>query len=332
MGDINSVGVAEIIKAARQGHDTKIVDVGEMLGIVAPVLLGPDEGGGMSYDSLKEEIDKWRDRPERYEGTARLEDLASFIAHANRFKDADSAIFISSDPAKPSFLSVLDYHETKNAAHAINESTEQTVPVAGSPRFGKHRGSYVPVFSDEWKAWTEAAKRPLSQAEFAALIQSRARDIFDVMGDDYETGRLGDLASWFAKRFARSVSPHEFYGDAQRMLDCSEGLTATITETVGDVAKMGSTGETRITFGADTKTSVDIPAAFVIEVPIFRGGDLWQLPVRVRYTVRVVGDTKRAEWRLEVFGGDRTIADVVKDMGKTVRDATGLPVFVGSPE
>jgi hypothetical protein len=95
---------------------------------------------------------------------------------------------------------------------------------------------------------------------------------------------------------------------------------------------MGATGDTRITFGAETKTDVDIPAAFVIEVPVFRGGDLWQLPVRVRYTVRLAGDTERAEWRLEVFGVERTIADVVKDMGKTVKEATGLPVFAGAPE
>ncbi len=40
-----------------------------------------------------------------------------------------------------------------------------------------------------------------------------------------------------------------------------------------------------------------VPAAFVIAIPVFTGGDLYQLPVRLK-----------------------------------VREGTGLPVFMGSPE
>jgi len=341
---------AEIIKAARQGHDAKILDVAEgAVDLFVPMLVLPDGYGGLVAHSVKDEIDKYRERPERREGTARLEDLSSFVAHANRFKDADSAIFISGDPARPSFLSVLDYHERANvevpgkvAPDALATAAQGRTSGVQSPattehraealpRFGRHRGSYLPVFSTEWQAWKDASGKALSQAEFAALIQTRARDIYDVDTDDIETGRLGDLASWFAKRFARGLDPAEFYGSSQKMLELSEGLTATITDRVGDVQKYAA-GATKITFESERSTDVEIPAAFVIEVPVFRGGDLWQLPVRLRYTVRSVADTKRAEWRVEVFGAERTVADVVKDMGETVAKGTGLPVFVGSPE
>lgn len=321
-----------IIRAARQGHDEiKILDVAEgtELPFVVPMVAAPTDGGGIAIVSVKGEIDKYRERPERRQGTAKLDDLSSFIAHTNRFKDEDSAIFISGDPTRPSFLSVLDYHEAVNG-EAASEGRE------ADPRFGVHRGSYVPVFSEEWKAWTGAAGKALAQADFAALIESRARDIFDVDEENDDdrpegSGRLGEMARWFSRRFARGKGPSEFYATAETMLLMAEGLTATITDRVGDVAKRDS-GATKITFESERSTDVEIPAAFVIEVPVFRGGDLWQLPVRLRYTLRTQGDTRRAEWKIEPFGVERTVAEVVKDMGDTVQKATGLPVFVGTPE
>ncbi len=314
-------GIQQVIDAARQGHDAALIDAGELVGVKAPMLVLPDVGGKLAAVSLKGEIDKYRDRPERRAGTAKLEDLASFIAHANRFKDADSAMFVSGDPASPSFTCVLDYHER------VNLGDDGKAPSA-LPRFGVHRGSYRPVFSAEWTAWTGASGSPMTQEAFANLVQGRARDVRDI---EHSDERLGELALWFAKRFARGLLPEEFYASSAKMLELSEGLTATITDRVGDVQKRES-GATKITFESDRSTDVEIPAAFVIEVPVFRGGDLWQLPVRLRYTVRSHGDSKRAEWRIEVFGAERTIADVVKDMGETVREATDLPVFVGSPE
>ncbi len=316
-----------IIRAARQGHEVKIIDVNEAVdGPFAPLAVVPKGDGGFELQSIKPTLDLYREQPERRKGTAVLEDLPSFIAHANRFKDSDSAIFVSGDPSRPSFLSVLDYHEAMNIIASVGEGSTEHRNDA-SPRFGVHRGSYVPVFSTEWLAWTGAAGKALSQEAFAALIESRARDIFDVE----DGGRLGEMATWFAERFARGKDPSDFFAPGDVMLLMAEGLTATITDRVGDVTRRES-GATKITFESERSTDVEIPAAFVIDVPVFRGGDLWQLPVRLRYALRTVGDTKHAEWKIEPFGIERTIADVVKDMGVTVAKSTGLPVFVGSPE
>jgi len=64
---------AEIIKAARQGHDAKILDVAEgAVDLFVPMLVLPDGYGGLVAHSVKDEIDKYRERPERREGTARL--------------------------------------------------------------------------------------------------------------------------------------------------------------------------------------------------------------------------------------------------------------------
>ena len=316
-----------VIEAARGVREATVIDVASGVEGVGPVpmLIVPLPGGGLDVLSVKDEIDAYRDRPERRTGTARFDDLESFIAHANRFKDEDSAIFTSGDPTKPSFLSVIDYHQRVNVA---TDGKVETQPDA-LPRFARHRGSYTPAFSTEWIAWTTVNGKPMSQAQFAELIQTRARDIFDV--DDQHPDRLGELAAWFAQRFGGRIPPAEFFASSQRLLDVGEGLTVTVQDRVGDVARRDS-GETRITFESERSTDIDIPVAFVIEIPVFRGGDVWQLPVRLRFSLRSENDVKRAQWKIELFGVERTVTDVVKDMGETVKGATGLPVFVGAPE
>lgn len=316
--------LAAVIEAARGVREPNVIDVGTFIRGVdsVPMLAVPIAGGGIEILSVKEEIDAYRDRPERRVGTAKLEDLESFISHTNRFKDKDSAIFSSGDPSRPSFTSVLDYHQRVNVDGEMSGE--------GLPRFGRHRGSYTPVFSTEWAAWTKAAEsKGMTQSEFAALIQTRARDIYDV--DDEHPERLLELATWFARRFGGKLAPADFYASSQRLLDVSEGLIVTVSDRVGDIVRQSS-GETRITFESERASNVDIPVAFLIEIPVFRGGDLWQLPVRVRFSVRTEGDVKRAQWRIELFGVERTVVEVVRAMGESVRTETGLPVYVGAPE
>jgi hypothetical protein len=125
--------------------------------------------------------------------------------------------------------------------------------------------------------------------------------------------------------------PTRRYANAQRLLDVAEGLTVTINEHVADVARR-DTGETKISFGSVQIRDVEVPIAFVLELPIFVGGDLFQIPVRLRFNVRTEGDTKRAQWRIEMFGAERTVLACIADMRKTIADKTGLPIFAGTPE
>jgi hypothetical protein len=114
-------------------------------------------------------------------------------------------------------------------------------------------------------------------------------------------------------------------------LELAEGLTVTVEDRVSDVARR-DTGETKISFESKGTTDIEIPVAFVIELPIFTGGDPYQLPVRLRFGLRTEGDTRRATWRIELFGRDRTVLACVAEMRDAVAEKTGLPVFAGSPE
>jgi hypothetical protein len=342
-------GIPAIIEAARANKGAEVIDalgggmfdptdlpgMSELPSI--PVLLLPSTDGSIKSESVLAEVKAWRDtfaeRPLRREGTAKLDEIESFIAHALRFKDPDSAIFVTGGSSSPSFLSVLDYHEAVNAPGvlALPPGTTEPMPPAraAAPRFGKHRGTFSPKFSPEWSTWTAANGKTLTQEMFATLINANVRDVLDL--DEAHPDRLTEAPAWFARRFAGGRAPAEFFASAQRLLDVAEGLTVTVSDRVSDVTRRDS-GEVKISFESMQIRDVEVPVAFVLELPIFVGGDLFQIPVRVRFNVRTEGDTKRAQWRIEMFGAERTVLACIADMRKTIADKTGLPIFAGTPE
>lgn len=305
---------AEVVDALIQGSPT--IDMVPAI----PLLVLRNADGSAEHASVLEEVKAWRDefatKPIRRQGSASLSELDSFVAHAVRFKDAGSAIFVDGGATSPRFTSVLDYHLAGEAAKV-------------DPRFGRHRGIYRPDFSPEWKVWREIDRKVMSQEIFATLVSTNIRDVLDVA--TLPDGRLSEAATWYAARFGGKRAPGAFYADAQRLLDLSEGLSVTVTDAVSDVARR-DTGEVRISFTSQATTDLEIPVAFLLEIPVFVGGDPWQIPVRLRFNVRTEGDTKRASWRVELFGADRTVLAVVAEMRERIGTGTSLPIFAGCPE
>ncbi len=160
-------------------------------------------------------------------------------------------------------------------------------------------------------------------------MEKGARDI--VVVSDARPGALLETAIWFHDRFGGDATPAEFYANTGIMLRMAEGLSITVTEKIGDITSR-SGGSKAIIFEGETKTTVETPTAFLLEIPIFRGGDLVQIPARLRVYARASGDSKRLEWTVEMYGIDRAVRKDVADMGETVKARTGLPVFVGAPE
>lgn len=329
MGDDIGAGVPAIIEAARAQRGAEVIDVAHGIDLTqlpggvqidsVPMLLMPTAHGQEPL-SVLEEIEAYRKafatEPFRRKGTATLEELDSFVAHAVRFKDAGSAIFVSGGATAPKFTSVIDYHPAGEA--------EKT-----APRFGEHRGTYTPAFSPEWLAWKAVDGKGLTQAGFASLITTNVRDVFDVPEGDGPP--LTEAPQWYADRFGKGRTPADFFASAERLLGLAEGLSVTVEDRVTDVARR-DTGEQRITFTSTAATEVEVPVAFVIQLPIFVGGDLYQIPVRLRFFLRTEGDMKRASWRIELFGADRTVLACVEAMREKIAAGTGLPLFAGSPE
>lgn len=266
----------------------------------AQVLMVPN---GLKVVDVTPMMDAQRGAPSRRQGTARLGDLKSFIDHTRRFADGDSVIFADVNPQQPSLTSVLDYHR---------EGSE------GAPRFGTHRGVYEFPLSDEFRAWRGVSEKWIDQRGFAALIEDRMVDLCAPESAMESTSKL------VATMGTSLASP-------ARLLELSRSLAVRVDTKVAEQRNLQS-GEGQIRFEESHKDEsgapLKIPGAFLIAIPIFRGGSLYQLAARLRYKV----SSGSVSWSVVLYRLDRAFADALNDACASVAQATSLPVFLGSPE
>lgn len=247
--------------------------------------------------------DAYREHPERREGTAVLSTLQSLIDHANRFKNEHaSALFAERKP--PTLRAVIDYHQPG---------------FASVPRFCAHVGLYPFPVSEEWLAWERAAEMKFGQQAFAEFMEERLPDV-------------ADPATAFepAKLLARQLGIS--YASPGELLNVSRGLRIHSTERVANVQNL-STGEVNLSFEVTHETSKDgapirVPAAFLVRIPVFEGGDAWQIPIRLRYRK----DGSAVLWRLEPYRARAAFDAAFTEACEAAQKATGLPLFYGTPE
>lgn len=288
-----------------------------------PVLMLP---AGIQPQSIKKFIDEYRTAPERREGTAKLVELESLVAHVNRFKDADSALFASpgAPGSPPTLTAVFDYHRR----NLLSSATPQTVggpPVVaadlieGAPRFGRHRASYAFPLSDEWNAWLDQNGKVMAQGEFATWLEDRLLDVADP-----------NSAFSNAKAFAASLGLTSF-ASADKLLQLSRGLTVHVDDRTTNRVDP-STGEVTMHFEVghtdEGGAPLTVPRAFLIQIPVFRAGVAYQFPVRLKYRA---GGGKVA-WFYEIHDPRRALDDAFRAACQAAAEGTSLPLFYGAPE
>jgi uncharacterized protein YfdQ (DUF2303 family) len=265
------------------------------------VLVSPGQHGAAK--SIKPLLDEYLDKPERRRGMAELGTLQSFIDHANRFKDDDSAIFASDDPKTPQLVSVLDYHR----AGATSD-----------PRFGQHRGVYDFPLSDEWEAWTEKDGEPMTQGAFAEFLESRALDVADPKE-----------AAGSALDFAKKLGV-EFVG-ASRLIELSRNLTITEHSKVTTATNLQS-GEVQFSYVSEhrdeTGQTLKLPGAFLLSLRVFRGGEPFYVAARLRHRKK----ESTVLFFYELWRTDKVFEVAFGDACTKAATETKLPLFVGSPE
>ncbi len=301
--NINNRTEAEAI-AAIQKRAAEVQPVSLEAADGAPMALAVPTGTSMH--SVKQLLDEYRDAPERRAGLAILQDLASFIDHANRFKDEDSAIFASrKGPTDVSLTSVFDYHRKGPT---------------GAPRFGKHRGMYQFPVSDEWKAWALNSGKPMGQAEFAEFLEAHITDI--------STATDGPSA----RALADALGNPDF-ASPSKLLELSKGLSVRVDMKMSN-AQNTSTGETSMIFTAEHKdengAALKVPSAFVLAIPVFRNGQAYQVPARLRY--RLDRESGKVKWLFDLYKPEKFFDDAFGDACATAAKGTELPLFQGTPE
>lgn len=281
-----STDAGAIIHAVQRLHGISTVDLGSGKAAVAIPR-------GLVLHSIKPLIDEYRTAPERIRGTADLETLESFIAHAMRFTGPHSVVF-----AKASGLTaVYDYLGN------------------GQPAFCEHRATYSFPYSAEWQAWRQAHERQLPQLAFAEFLEAHIADVTTPKADDAE--HFGELGFTLAT--------------PAQLLALSRSLTVRVESTAVAKANL-STGEMEVAFKEEhTDTAgaaMKVPAGFMLLIPPHEGGALYRIPVRLRY--RVVGG--KVNWTMLLHRLDAVLRDALKHACTEVITRTGLPLFYGSAE
>lgn len=286
----------------------------------AQVLAVPDGVNGINIVSVKSFVDEYRQHPERRKGTSKLLTLQSFIDHTNRFRNDDSAVFADSHRENPSMLVVFDYHERVNVDGERNRDA--------LPQFGGHRATYHFPVSDEWKIWNQFNEQKLTQTEFAEFLEDRINDVEvppnltgEPESDDDPTRKLRLLLSSLGGSLA---------GPA-RLMELSRGLKVTAEERVHQAVNL-SNGETQLQYTHEHLDEqgqpLKVPNLFLINIPVFQFGDVFRVPVRLRYRSRGGSIT----WSYSLYNKDRVFDTAFKEAVAQVSQETTLPVFIGYPE
>lgn len=279
------------------------------------VLFRNNEEGTESVEPLGTEVfDDYLDGPRRRRGTAVLTSLASFIDHANRFKDEESAIFACDNRTNPSLTAVLDYHP-KNVA---------TADGIGAPpaRFGDHRSQFAFPVSDEWTAWRAANSKKMSVSEFADFLENRIADLC-------EPGEfpLSEAQTAYIDR----IGGRDRIATITDLVTLSKGLRVNEHGTFSNATTLSS-GEGEVVARVEhTDTNgvpLRIPQSFQLAIPVFRNDDLYVVVARLFYRVNGGGMTIWYEcWNIE-----KTFDHAFTTAAERAAEETGLPLFLGAPE
>lgn len=265
--------------------------------------------------------------PARRTGTATLTALDSLILWTNRFKGPQSAIFASEgDFASgkcPRLLSVINYHGACPPA--------QPGEWQGGAEHGDHRAIYDFPLSREWKDWMTAADKPMEKDQFGEFIERNALSIMDPTPAILQGKPEAAAAPWETRLIDIARQINGRYGQLRQFLDLSIRFQA-FEKSDLQVTTNRDTGEAQVQFinehkGADGQP-LKLPNLIIIAIPVFRNGDLFRMPVRFRY--RKTGADVR--FILSPYNPERAMDIAFTEALDKVRDETGLPVIMGTPE
>lgn len=253
------------------------------------------------------DFDGYRSRPVAREGVAIVSRIESLIEHINRFKDEESVLFAIDNRAAPSITAVLDYHPAGSTS---------------LPRFGKHRAVFNFPLSDEWKAWAEFDKKPMTMADFAAFLEDRIVDVIELIpGEDKPSEGLQKFINICGGKIATPT----------KLVELSRGLKVYESANVREAVNL-STGEAKIAFEVEHQDEhggkLDVPNLFMIAIPVLQRGMLYRLAARLRYRKTPQG----LVFFYELWRSDRAFDDAISEACERVRVETNLPLLFGKPE
>lgn len=281
----------------RDGENGK----GKIIGRLASV---PTEDG-YELQSVEKFIDEMRDKPERRQGTIGADDLDSFVALTNRFKAENSVMFGRSSVTETSFscglISILNYHPA-GSDNKVADNSDHVV-------------RYDFPLSSELKTWLSKNKTPFNSREFAEFLEDNIADLV-VAKPDAMRVTFGDETPSFAT--------------PSKIFELSRGIEVRVDEKVVNAFR-NSDGSFAIQYTQENKDStgqpLKLPEWFALGIPVFDGGEVYQIPMRLRFRVKEGTIT----WSFEMYRKNDTFTTAFADACDEATKATALPLFNGSP-
>jgi uncharacterized protein YfdQ (DUF2303 family) len=234
-------------------------------------------------------------KPSRIVQGVTLETLDSLITYVNDFKDHGSRLFASI--SKNSMTAVLDYHQ--GATSALGSDSEiHGAEDAGTADFGQNTATLSLPYSEEWTRWKNRDGLLMSQQDFARFLYENRQEI---ASPDSATiiDAVRDL------RAARNVT---FEADVSMMHDTESFVLKDAT----DVSRKTGT--------------LDIPANFLLRLPVYFGGEL----VNVEAMLRTDTSDGKLKVGVKLMRLENIRQEVFQRAVQLAATETGLPVVYGS--
>lgn len=302
--------IKDLVEDQQRAHVVGIKD--PVSGKATNVILAPD---GTVTPLPASTYEDYLDEPRYRRGTSTLTSLDSFIAISNRFRDDHSAVFACDDRDKPSLTTVFDYNPA-NVHGGEGVGIEES-----RPRFGRHRARFAFPLSDEWQAWNAANAQQMDMPTFAAFLEDRIVDVA-------APGELPLNAD--QQKFIDRIGGRDLVATPSDLITLSRGLKINENATITNEVNLAS-GEGQIHFGTEhtdaSGAPLRIPTSFVLAIPAFRNDALYAVVARLRYRPRPV-----LRFFYELYGVERIFDHAFHEATQKVNEATGLPIYLGSPE
>lgn len=165
--------------------------------------------------------------------------------------------------------------------------------------FREHHVTYTAPKSKEWTTWRGASGKKMPQADFAQFIEDNVIDIHSPPGADV----LEVARGLQAKKSVDFVS-------AIRLSDGSQQFS--YSETID---------------GSTAKGSLKVPEEFTLGIPVFFGGDAYDVRARLRYRI---AESKLHLW-FDLYRPEYIEQDAFNRVVEASQVATETPIWMGKP-
>lgn len=160
-------------------------------------------------------------------------------------------------------------------------------------RRGQHKATFLMKLTPEMEAWMKLAAEPVRQADFAEFLEDHYTDIEEP--------------------------------DGASILELAKSLEVRNNSSVKAVQR-ASDGGYNLTYAEDVSTGVDVPSRFLLAIPVFQGGGLMRLPVRLRF--RAAGGA--VAFRIIFLDLDRMLRAEVQRVREQIAAETKRLVWAGA--